>query len=193
MAWWIFQSLVTTAALAATVAIVCRFGRIGPVARHALWVVVLVKFITPPLVVWPWAAPDPFGLARLDRQEVTEPANREVAESADRAPGMAPTAEVTEAAAPPASASSLSRAQSSLQMSTVLVALWIAGSVCLLTIEGVRLLRQSRRVAAALPADPAIERRVAALARQLGVSPVPVLTIPGATSPVVWCLGRPKL
>jgi hypothetical protein len=53
MAWWIFQSLVTTAALAATVAIVCRFGRIGPVARHALWVIVLVKFITPPLVVWP--------------------------------------------------------------------------------------------------------------------------------------------
>ena len=41
MAWWIFQSLVTTAALAAAVALVCRFGRIGPVARHALWVIVL--------------------------------------------------------------------------------------------------------------------------------------------------------
>ena len=59
MAWWIFQSLVTTAALAALVAVVCRFGRIGPVARHALWVLVLVKFVMPPLVVWPWAAPDP--------------------------------------------------------------------------------------------------------------------------------------
>jgi beta-lactamase regulating signal transducer with metallopeptidase domain len=78
-------------------------------------------------------------------------------------------------------------------MSTVIVVLWIAGSVCLLTIEGIRLLRQARRMAAALPADPAIERRVAALAGQLGVSPVSVLAMPGAASPVVWCLGRPTL
>jgi len=190
MAWWIFQSLVTTAALAATVAIVCRFGRIGPVARHALWVIVLVKFVTPPLVVWPWAAPDPFGLDR--GREVTEVTYSEVTEIADRDSGRAPM-EVAEIAATPASASSESRGEPALQTSTVLVALWIAGSVCLLTIEGVRLLRQARRVARALPADPAIERQVAALASQLGVSPVSVLTMPGATSPVVWCLGRPTL
>ena len=190
MAWWIFQSLVTTAALAAAVALVCRFGRIGPVARHALWVIVLVKFVMPPLVVWPWAAPDPFG---LDRREVTEAATLEVAEMADRDLGTTSAAEVAEVATLPVAASSESRGEPSLQMSTVLVAFWIAGSVCLLTIEGVRLLRRARRVAAALPADPAIERRVAALAGQLGVSPVPVLALPGATSPVVWCLGRPKL
>src|SRR5687767_4605015 len=70
MAWWIFQSLVTTAALAALVAVVCRFGRIGPVARHALWVLVLVKFVMPPLVVWPWAAPDPLRLARNEAHEI---------------------------------------------------------------------------------------------------------------------------
>src|SRR6188768_969868 len=98
MAWWIFQSLVTTAALAATVALVCRFGRIGPVARHALWLVVLVKFITPPLVVWPWAAPDPFG---LDRHEVTGVVSSEVAELPDRDPAMASAAEVAEIATPP--------------------------------------------------------------------------------------------
>src|SRR5688572_15669663 len=66
MAWWIFQNLVITTVLAAAVALACRAGRIGPVARHALWVLVLVKFVTPPLVVWPWAAPDPFGIAALD-------------------------------------------------------------------------------------------------------------------------------
>ena len=66
MTWWLFQNLVITAALAAVVAAICRTTRIGPVARHALWVVVLVKFVTPPLVVWPWAAPDPLGLAALD-------------------------------------------------------------------------------------------------------------------------------
>jgi hypothetical protein len=63
MAWWIFQNVVITSAFVAVIAMVCRTGRIGPVARHALWVLVLVKFVTPPVVVWPWAAPDPFGLA----------------------------------------------------------------------------------------------------------------------------------
>ena len=63
MAWWLFQNLVITAALAAVVVAVCRLTRIGPVARHALWLLVLVKFVTPPLVVWPWAAPDPLGIA----------------------------------------------------------------------------------------------------------------------------------
>src|SRR3990172_2693411 len=73
MAWWIFHTLVITAALAAVVATVCRIGRIGPVGRHALWVLVLVKFVTPPVVVWPWAVPDPFGVARLDTPAAVRP------------------------------------------------------------------------------------------------------------------------
>ena len=108
MAWWIFQSLVTTAALAAMVALICRFGRIGPVARHALWVVVLVKFITPPLVVWPWAAPDPLGLAR--GREVTEAVRSEGAELPDRAPGLMPPGEIAEVATTSVSALPASRA-----------------------------------------------------------------------------------
>jgi beta-lactamase regulating signal transducer with metallopeptidase domain len=192
MAWWIFQSLVTTAALAAAVAIVCRFGRIGPVARHALWVIVLVKFITPPLVVWPWAAPDPLGLSRA--QEITEAmVPSEVTEAIDPDPGTTIAPDVTKAAAPSLSGSPEIRSESPLEASTVFIAIWILGSVCLLALEGLRLLRQARRVATALPADPAIEQRVAALAIQLRVAPVPVLTMPGATSPVVWCLGRPTL
>src|SRR5687767_2443083 len=62
MAWWFFQNAVVTAILACGVLVMCRFVRIGPVARHALWVLVLVKFVTPPIVEWPWAAPDPLGL-----------------------------------------------------------------------------------------------------------------------------------
>ena len=58
MVWWTFQNVIITAGLALAVAMTCRLARIGPVARHALWVVVLVKFITPPLVVWPWMAPE---------------------------------------------------------------------------------------------------------------------------------------
>ena len=59
MAWWLFQNAVITSALALLVVIVCRVTRIGPVARHALWVLVLVKFVTPP----PFNVPLPTTLA----------------------------------------------------------------------------------------------------------------------------------
>src|SRR5687768_14713772 len=59
MWWWTIQSLAVSAVLAAAVWIVCRIGRLGPVSRHALWLVVLIKLLTPPLVAWPWAVPNP--------------------------------------------------------------------------------------------------------------------------------------
>ena len=73
MAWWIFQNVGVTALLAAVVALICRTTRLGPVARHALWVLVLVKFVTPPLVSWPWTAPDPFGVSALDARWAAAP------------------------------------------------------------------------------------------------------------------------
>src|SRR3954469_8475769 len=64
MLWWTFQNLVIASVLAALVWLACRSGRVGPVGRHALWLVVLIKLLTPPLVVWPWAVHDPIGLAK---------------------------------------------------------------------------------------------------------------------------------
>ena len=158
MAWWIFQSLVTTAALAALVAVVCRFARIGPVARHALWVLVLVKFVMPPLVVWPWAAPDPLGLARPapsaialataeDRREMggeSEPLN---------APEITPRSGPSRVPASPGAIGSIS-------VWRLFAFVWLAGSVCLGLVELVRQVRLARRVRSAAPADPNITRRV---------------------------------
>ena len=62
MAWWVFQNVVATAVLALIVAVICRSFRISPGIRHALWMLVLIKFITPPVVAWPWPVPDPLGL-----------------------------------------------------------------------------------------------------------------------------------
>src|SRR3954463_3764813 len=59
MLWWTVQNLVITAMLACLAWVVCRWRRIGPVARHALWLVVLLKLLTPPALVWPWAMRDP--------------------------------------------------------------------------------------------------------------------------------------
>ena len=57
---WLIVHTVTTAATAVVVAAACRWLRLGPAARHLLWLVVLVKLLTPPIICWPWALP-PFG------------------------------------------------------------------------------------------------------------------------------------
>ncbi len=62
MLWWTTQNLVITALLAGIAWCACRALRAGPVWRHALWMIVLLKLLTPPLVFWPWAVRDPLGL-----------------------------------------------------------------------------------------------------------------------------------
>jgi beta-lactamase regulating signal transducer with metallopeptidase domain len=195
MAWWIFQSLVTTAALAALVAVVCRFGKIGPVARHALWVLVLVKFVMPPLVVWPWAAPDPLGLAKVEsttagvgvsgRSAVESSTGIGEAEGID----LSVQSESLAAQAPAPDPSS----SASISPWTLFALVWISGTVCLTFIEIIRQIRLARRVRRAGAADPSIVSRVQELAADLGVPAIPVIAMPGSTSPAVWCLGRPRL
>ena len=194
MAWWIFQSLVTTAALAALVAIVCRFGRVGPVARHALWVLVLVKFVMPPLVVWPWAAPDPLRIARYESGEVGRKLAADVGPLAGTGALSRPL-DVTEIVPVPAASPLVASPAfiDSISAWTWLALVWIAGSVCLGAVEVVRQVRLARRVRRSAPADASITRRVNELASALGVTPVPVVALTGKGSPAVWCLGRPRL
>lgn len=191
MAWWIFQNLVITTALAAAVALACRFGRIGPVARHALWVLVLVKFVTPPLVVWPWAAPDPFGIAALDAS---------VPEARGASLRVPPEQMVDDAAViirtqvHPLAADSRDDAveHAAAPVWPWLLGVWAMGSLCVLGLEGLRISRLRRRVRPT-PADHPIARRVYALSAQLGVRAVPVDMVAGISSPFVWGWGRPRL
>jgi beta-lactamase regulating signal transducer with metallopeptidase domain len=198
MAWWIFQNLVVTAALAGVVAAICRFGRIGPVGRHALWVLVLVKFVTPPLLAWPWAAPDPLGVSRLDAwagARESGPGPTRAADSVE--PSASDDVRPRDAAPDGRSASPASRDDAAGSLAAAawpwLLGLWAAGSVALLALEALRLARLARRIRSATPADPAIVGRVAELSERFGLRPIPVLSLPGSPSPVVWCLGRPRL
>lgn len=191
MAWWLFQNVVMTAVLAAAVAVTCRLSRFGPVARHALWVLVLIKFVTPPLVLWPWPAPDPFGVAALDA-----PA-RSVARDQSQLTPLPRTQPSARAAArsqlvEPETTTAASAAVTSITWQWLL-ALWTLGSACLLAIEGVRLVRLSRRTRLAAPGPTDIQMRADMFASRMGLRPVPVLTVPGLSSPVVWCVGRPRL
>ena len=52
MFWWMAQNTLLAGALALAAALACRFGRFSPALRHALWLVVLLKLITPPLPLY---------------------------------------------------------------------------------------------------------------------------------------------
>src|SRR6059036_1805147 len=66
MLWWTLQNLVVAGLAAGLIALACRVAPIGPAGRHALWLVVLMKLVTPPLVVldWPSAMPNPHDIAQ---------------------------------------------------------------------------------------------------------------------------------
>ena len=52
---WIAETTLVAAGLAVVALLTGRLHSIGPTVRHLLWLVVLLKLLTPPVVSWPWA------------------------------------------------------------------------------------------------------------------------------------------
>jgi beta-lactamase regulating signal transducer with metallopeptidase domain len=55
MLTWCAETAIVTAILGSVALLISRFRSATPSVKHALWLVVLIKFATPPLVCWPWA------------------------------------------------------------------------------------------------------------------------------------------
>src|SRR4051812_34537817 len=87
MLWWMLQNLLIAGLLAGVVWIVCRVARVGPVGRHALWLLVLVKLLTPPMVVWPWAIHMPLERIQSSPASTTED-ERPVGRASDSMAGI---------------------------------------------------------------------------------------------------------
>src|SRR4051812_2913042 len=69
MLWWLAQNTISAAVLALLVLLICRFCNLRPSLRHALWLIVLLKLIAPPVVVWPWNPLELAGLSKPDRAD----------------------------------------------------------------------------------------------------------------------------
>ena len=64
MLWWFAETTFVAGLLAVRGRPGGKAARIGPSARHVLWLVVLIKLLTPPLIKAPWPValwPDPVG------------------------------------------------------------------------------------------------------------------------------------
>jgi hypothetical protein len=52
---WFLETTIVTTVLAVVATLTYRLWSSTPSIRHVLWLVVLIKLVTPPLVAWPWA------------------------------------------------------------------------------------------------------------------------------------------
>ncbi len=75
MLWWFFETSLVAGLLAMAAAICSRMPAVSPAARHLLWLVVLVKLIMPPWILFPLVLPSPPALwPEVQARAVTAPA-----------------------------------------------------------------------------------------------------------------------
>ncbi len=194
---WLIHHSVESAALAAVVWLLCLFVRGRPAVRHALWLLVLVKLLTPPLICWPWPlpvwpAPEPVVVAPTSPPAESDPPV--VPAPADDAPlveGPAvPTAVVT---VPPAPAVKVVTPADGSWLLDAACWAWAAGVCVVVLVQMTRLVRLRRLLRRGLPAPDWLRELTAEAAAALKMRPPRVRVLPGATSPMVCALGALRL
>jgi beta-lactamase regulating signal transducer with metallopeptidase domain len=173
------------AVVAAAGSRICR----RPAVVHGLWLLVLVKLLTPPLVripvPWQAGAPAPPALTQADTLPSAQPM------AFDRAALIAQLQSLEQS---PPYADKEPTPPAALAVETVALC-WLAGSVMWFGWTAAYLMRFRRLLRHAAPVPAELQRKVEELARRLGLRRVPSLAlVPGQLSPMVWSLfGRPQL
>jgi beta-lactamase regulating signal transducer with metallopeptidase domain len=201
MCSWLILHTLTALTLAVVALALGRWLRLGPAARHALWLVVLVKLLTPPIVAWPW--PLPVALPDLAATEPTPPAPEPGPESAtartdaDEDRGVAAVFEFIRAPAGETSAGPnepTAKQVSAQEIASVVAGgVWLLGGVFLASREMLRAFRLRRLLRHARPAPAELTAVAKQLADDMGMSLPRLAVLPGLGSPVVWAMGPARL
>jgi beta-lactamase regulating signal transducer with metallopeptidase domain len=177
-----------------------------PALAHALWVLVLLKLITPPLhiipIEWPAMASESTEIAAsespardeiqpvdLAAPEVPNEAAEEMFILADDVPvGDLPAGPEQEPESAPPSLTGFS-------WPALILAVWATGSIGWLGLATVRLARFQRLLRHGRPATAAVQAQARDLASRLGLTSCPgIWMVPGRVSPMLWALvGKPRL
>jgi len=178
-----------------------------PALVHSLWLLVLVKLITPPLLPLPvirlsLSEPRPAegdvvvpteGSAAPDPGDVREPGPNPVRDQiAGDLPAAPPMETAPEPLLPPASPRPVAALPPGLSWETAVAAVWLTGSVLWLSLAAVRCYRFGRFLRGAVPAPAGLQEQVRRLSRRLGLDRCPgVWFVPGRVSPMLWAVGGP--
>jgi beta-lactamase regulating signal transducer with metallopeptidase domain len=229
MLGWFVETTLVASGLAAIAALAGRLRSIGPTIRHALWLVVLVKLMTPPLLCWPWAiswrVPDwpwpssaaatiaPAALVRVETDEcrslppspsplcrpavLTASVKRVDVDLLERHSGLVPVASLgVETAVAPSAPDAPAIGSGPGRRDWLLGGLftsWLAVSMLVGTIQAYRVIRFHRRLRTALLPPESLVEEAVRIGRWLRVAVPEILVVPDLGTPLLWCLGRPKL
>jgi beta-lactamase regulating signal transducer with metallopeptidase domain len=204
MLGWSAQTTVIAMILAAIAILASRSTRLGPAARHVLWLVVLIKLLTPPVVNWPWSPPKLWATAEpaavtsqaINVQNITQ---SQVA----TAPKVITPPQITALQDWQGKSQEPARATVALPAPRIgwtfdalrqgLFALWLGISAAIALWQIGRIVRFHRRLSWVIPAPEWLVEEVRNLSRQLGVRPPEILVLPDLAPPMLWFLGRAKL
>lgn len=211
MWWWFLQNALVSGLLAAVVAAVCRLRWFSPAVKHALWLIVLVKLVTPPFGGYRVPRVLDEQLSRLTsnppRQQPDLPLNFAVtAEGIDvtEIAELLPPIEIEQLAQEPFPEPILSaeltgaieQDDAGIELSRlkwIAVSVWIAGAVALAVVQLWRLIRLWRFVRQSAAAPAWLDRLVHQTAARLQVRPPQIAVVSAMCSPMVCSLVRPRL
>jgi beta-lactamase regulating signal transducer with metallopeptidase domain len=188
-----------------------------PALTHALWVLVLLKLVTPPLVPVPIPVPLPAHAeqaaalpgAVFPREVFLPNGLPPLVEVPERVVEAAPAAEIElkpnpaepqaaeqPAAVPPAEPASLPVAAAPLpatrefDWAAIVGGAWVFGSALCLILAARRIGQFQRLLRYARAASPEVQGETHVLAERLGVRRPEVWLVPGVLSPMMWVMGR---
>ncbi|APW59432.1 M56 family metallopeptidase [Paludisphaera borealis] len=204
MLWWFAETSLVAGLLAALAAGFSRLRPITPTTRHLLWLAVLIKFVTPPLISSPWAVSWPMETKpAIERASFDAPLAAPAVESLpaphvvrvswpppEKDRDSAPAAAVTAPSPRPAGARPIVVRE---MIQRWLFAGWLGGAIAVGLFQVVRIHHFQRRLRQAVPAPTWLADEAESIAARLGVKVPELLAVAELGSPMIWCLGRPKL
>ncbi len=197
-------SNVVAALMLALLALVVGFTRVRPAVVHALWLLVLLKLITPPLVRLPIPWPTPSQSESLSAVQLEEPISLELEDEEwwfDEAELVDAHSLLVEEDSTSLRLDAVKSRQREISSSSTawslkerLGGIWLTGSVAWFSIAGYRLWCFGWLLRLGKPAHSSLLRRVQRLAKRVELCYMPhVCVIPGRLAPLIWSIGRPRL
>jgi beta-lactamase regulating signal transducer with metallopeptidase domain len=200
---WVLSHSVGVLLLFLVVLAVCRYTRAGPAVRHALWLLVLLKLLTPPFVSWPWPLP----LLPADHPDTVQETSTEAAvrdtfsedeprEPDATLPAVFPPADGDDMPLSPTEEDEMRAENAGPRRDRWIdaaAAIWLLGGLAVAVVQLRRLARFRRGLSHAGPTPAWLVAEVRELATLLKVRPPRLAVLPGLGSPLVWAGGRPCL
>lgn len=186
MAWTQFWQIAVVALLA--IIFSRMVGKRQPHLAYLLWMLVLVKALTPPI----WNSPTSLFFWSTTPEVVA--ASGEIENDA----AAVPTSLVQEFAEPtvsPDDSSTMQTVSTPVNRNTLLLYVWVTGMTVILVTQGVQYFRIIRRLRTTSEnADSELSQRIAAIVQQIGLKQVPPLWVTSSQSgPAVFGFLKPTI